>query len=291
MGLRQLINSIIQVYHAEHVGTINGFLRHFSWMYRRILQKFPVELNISNSKIIVYHHSGVAALVNCMGIYDFNNINFIKILLKQLGQSGVFFDVGANIGSYTLVASEVPTASVFAFEPGSTAFLALKKNIELNNRSNVKLLNFAVSDRESTLMLTSGQEISTNKVVNQPKISNKIIHVKSKTLDQICKEYDVQPNIVKIDVEGHELKVLKGFHEFIKNTDVLLIEEGEDYKISQWLVSLSFKGPFYFHYNKSSILSTPQKRPEDPIFFRSSFFEDYNKQGVMINSMFRDKQV
>jgi FkbM family methyltransferase len=282
MGLGQLINSLNQVYRAEHVGAMTGFLRHFSWMFRRILQRFPVELNISNSKILVYHHSGVAALVNCMGTYDYNNINFIKLLLKKLGQSGVFFDVGSNIGSYTLVASEVATANVFAFEPGRTAFSALKKNIELNNRSNVKLLNFAVSDQESVLMLTNGQEISTNKVVNQPKISHKIVHVKSKTLDQVCREYDVQPNIVKIDVEGHDLKVLKGFREFIKDTDVLLIEEGEDYKISKWLVSFGFEGPFYFHLNKSAILSTAQKRPEDPIFFRSSFFEEYNKQGGMI---------
>ena len=282
MRLRQIINSLNQIYCAEHVDTMTGVLRHLSWMFRRIFKRFPVELNISNSKILVYHHSGVAALVNCMGTYDYNNINFIKLLLKKLGQSGVFFDVGSNIGSYTLVASEVATASVFAFEPGRTAFSALKKNIEMNNRSNVKLLNFAVSDQESVLMLTNGQEIATNKVVNEPEISQKIVHVKSKTLDQVCREYGVQPNIVKIDVEGHDLKVLKGFCEFIKDTDVLLIEEGEDYKISQWLVSFGFEGPFYFHLNKSAILSTSQKRPEDPIFFRPNFFEEYNKQGSMI---------
>ena len=194
MRLKQLINSLNQIYCAEHVGTITGVLLHFSWIFRRILNIFPVELNISNSKIIVNHHSGVAALVNCMGVYDYNNINFIKLLLKQLGKSGVFFDVGSNIGSYTLVASEVATASVFAFEPGITAFSALKRNIELNSRSNVKPLNFAVSDQERVIMLTNCKEIAVNKIVNEPEIAQKIVHVKSKTLDQVCRKYDVQPN-------------------------------------------------------------------------------------------------
>lgn len=281
MAFRKIINSLNQIHCAEHVDTMTGALRHISWMFRRMFNKFPVELEISNSKIKVYDPSGVAALVNCMGIYDYNNINLIKLLLKELGQSGVFFDVGSNIGSYTLVASEVATAKIFSFEPGTKAFSELKRNIELNKRSNVKLLNFAVSDKESVLILTNGQEISTNKVVNDPEIAQKTVYVKSKTLDQVCREYDVQPNIVKIDVEGHELKVLEGYYEFIEDTDMLLIEEGQNTQICQWLLSFGFEGPFYFHLNKSAFLSTTQKRPEDPIFFRPNFFEKYDKNGVI----------
>ena len=123
-------------------------------------------------------------------------------------------------------------------------------------------------------MLTNGQEIATNKVVNDSEISQKTVYVKSKTLDQVCREYDVQPNIVKIDVEGHGLKVLEGFYEFIKDTDVLLIEEGEDTQISQCLVSFGFEGPFYFHLNKSAILSTTQKRPEGSNLFPTKFLRE-----------------
>lgn len=74
-------------------------------------------------------------------------------LYNSIDNLAFSFDVGSNKGSYALVASEVATASVFAFEPGSSAFSGLKRNIELNHRANVKPLNIAVSDQESVLML------------------------------------------------------------------------------------------------------------------------------------------
>lgn len=285
MRINQIINSLNQIYCAEHVSTIIGVSRHLNWILRRILKKFPVELDISSSKIIASKHSGVDALINCMGVYDYNNMNFIKLILKKYRKNGLFFDVGANIGSYALIASEVANAKVFAFEPNRKAFLALKKNIELNKRSNVKLFNFAVSDKESIILLTNEIELSTNQVVNEHDvIQKKVISVKSMTLDKICYEYNVRPSIVKIDVEGHELNVLEGFQDCIKDTDVLIIEKGDDYEIRNMLNLLGFQGPFYFHLNKYEISQTAQKRAEDPIFSRPGIFQELNKQNTIIRS-------
>jgi hypothetical protein len=103
----QFFNTLQQVRYSESVGTIQGVWRHLRWEIRKRFLGFPCELQVGNSTLYVERPNGVAALVNAMGEYDYNNMNLLRLLLSQ--EKSTFVDIGANIGSYTLIASEIPT--------------------------------------------------------------------------------------------------------------------------------------------------------------------------------------
>lgn len=276
MGVGQFSNTIKQIVRSEGVNRVNGLGRHISWQFRKMLGAFPVELRISNSRLFVEQPSGVAALVNCLGVYDYNNMNLIQMVLHQLG--GTLFDVGANIGAYALVASEVSRARVVSFEPHPRAYNALVSNIKLNSRSNVEALNIAVSDHEGHVYLTDGAELSTNRVVEDQ--GENALRVQSKTLDTICRELELEPIIVKVDVEGHEKSLLRGFQGKAASTELLLVENGE--RLVQVIKAMGFAGPFFFHLRKGAFLPYPQRRPEDPIFIRHAFMGRLVELGLQV---------
>lgn len=272
MKLSQLLNTVEQIYYAEHVNVIVGLARHVIWELRRLAGVFPVELRLSSSRLRVEYPCGVGALVNCLGVYDYNNMNLIKLLLMSKVESakeGVFFDIGANIGSYTLVASEVPGAIV-SFEPHPKAFAELQKNLTLNGRSNVRAINAAISDQNGVILLTDGTELSTNKVVSQREPDKNTIEVDCMTLDEACERLRVSPTVVKIDVEGHEQEILDGFSNGIQTVDVVVIEGGEREEVRNHPTLAEFEGPWYSHFNSRSFRREPQRRREDPVFIRTT---------------------
>lgn len=276
MGLVRFVNTIGQILNCESVGPTYGLSRHISWQFRRIFKMFPVELKISNSRIFVEYPSGVAALVNCMGVYDFNDMNLIKIILEQRG--GTFFDGGANIGDYTLVASEIPDALVVSFEPHPQIFPALVRNIQLNSRSNVIPMNMALSDQDDTVFLTDEAEVS--RIVDDRNVNG--IRVQGRTMDSICRELKINPLIVKLDVEGHERSVLMGFQAEMGSTELFIIEHGYRVEIKEIMESRGFDGPFFFHLAQKAFVSYPQRRPEDPIYIRHTFIDRLAEFGLEV---------
>jgi len=161
---------------------------------------------------------GVSALIYSQGLYNYNNMSLLRLLLQN---GGVFFDVGANIGSYTLVASESSRARVFAFEPHPQTFSYLRRNVELNHRENVTLLNIALGSFDGWLPLTDDSGSATNYI--NP-IASDAIPVPCRRADAVSAELRVEPTVAKIDVEGFEYDVLVGFGRFRRNLDLLLVE-------------------------------------------------------------------
>src|SRR5258708_20868101 len=154
--MRHFLTTLDQIAHAESVGTLEGVRRHLQWQVRRLLGDFPCELTISQSKLRVLSPVGVAALVNAMGEYDYNNMRFIRSFLERSG--GTFFDVGANIGSYTLIASEILHANEVNIKPHPETFAALAENIPLNTRHNVTCLSVAASNYDGAIRLTDASD-------------------------------------------------------------------------------------------------------------------------------------
>jgi FkbM family methyltransferase len=96
---------------------------------------------------------------------------------------------------------------VIAIEPEPNNFEMFKRNIKLNNFSNITLLNYAVSDMEETVYF--------NTTGGSAKVSGKGIPVKAKPLDYILHELgDPKITIMKMDVEGYEGKVLSAFNNY-----------------------------------------------------------------------------
>lgn len=268
MPCKQFLNSLLQIHNSDTVSFQKGVWRHITWEARRIVGGFPVEVSFSHSRIWVERPSGAAALVNSMGVYDYNNMNLVRIILERGG--GILFDVGANIGTYSLYASETPHAHVVAFEPNPRTYQALMRNLRLNNRDMVQALPIGLSDKIGTRRMTGQGDPSKSRILNPDEVDADAILVNCTTLDAVCEELGAWPTVIKIDVEGHEQEVLKGATSASTSALAILVEDTGRRGTRELLMQMGFSGPWYFHFPREEFRESPQRRREDPVYIRDA---------------------
>jgi FkbM family methyltransferase len=146
-----------------------------------------------------------SAIHRCwMGLYEYKKQQWIA---REVRPNTVFWDVGANVGFYSLLASKlVGPGKVFAFEPVPRNLSYLTKHLALNRVVNVEVLAIALSDRNGT----SSFEIEETGFMGRLSGEGSIT-VPTATLDSLVEEGKVlPPNCVKMDIEGAELFALRG---------------------------------------------------------------------------------
>jgi len=160
------------------------------------------------------------------GVYEKETMHMVKAFLKP---GDTFIDVGANIGIMTLYASICvgPSGNVWAVEANPATVKLLKDNIALNNFNNIKILEFALGAQEGK------GEIYPETIEGNRGAASMVKRDGQGTLkyDIIIKKLDdviggVKPTLMKIDVEGWELEVLKGSSNILSASDapVLIVE-------------------------------------------------------------------
>jgi FkbM family methyltransferase len=212
-----------------------------------------------------------------MGEYDYNNMQLLKLVLTQ--RPATFIDVGANIGSYTLVASQVPGTSVVSIEPHPVTFASLRENVRLNGRHNVTCLNIALSRDDSELRLSDHQESTLNRVLAAGEKVDHELHVTSRRLQTLCRELRITPDFIKIDVEGHEREVLDGLGESKTAPNMIFIEGGDRPEIQAWMRESEYVGPCFAHFKARVLSRSSQRRAEDPVFIRKNFVSELQRLG------------
>lgn len=130
-----------------------------------------------------------------------------------LGQGYTVLDIGANIGYYTLIASRLVGASgrVFAFEPGKQTFARLSRNVAINNLQNTYLNDCALGDQtcEVTFYHSPGNNSGSNSLFLLERSGSEAVRMT--TLDSFILQNEIgHIDLVKMDVEGAEVKVLRG---------------------------------------------------------------------------------
>jgi len=139
------------------------------------------------------------------GLHEFADMAY---LLHVLRREDSFIDVGANLGSYTVLAGAVVGARGYAFEPVPSTYARLVDNIRLNKMADrVAALNLGVAHEAGTMKFTSDLD-TVNHVIAADEISRNIIELNVTTLDTAIGNAD--SNLIKIDVEGFETSVLEG---------------------------------------------------------------------------------
>lgn len=135
-----------------------------------------------------------------------------KVFMENLKKGDIVFDIGANVGFYSLLAADIvgSEGKVFAFEPLEENFSCLKKHIEINNYKNIFALKVAVSDQSGAAFLKKEKNAS------MAHLSDEGINIETISLDDWIQNKKLPiPDFLKIDVEGAELKVLKGAKNFL----------------------------------------------------------------------------
>ena len=139
------------------------------------------------------------------GLHEFNDMAF---LLHFLRADDVFFDIGANVGSYTLLASGACKAKSISLEPAPSTFDILTKNIQLNAlEANVTLINAGAGAKPGMLKFSVNED-TTNHVLADDEAGANAVEVPIVTVDSLSGANP--PTLMKIDVEGFETEVLRG---------------------------------------------------------------------------------
>ena len=138
----------------------------------------------------------------------------------------IVVDVGAAFGLYTIPSSKQvgQNGKVFAIEAHPDNYEVLKRNVKLNNLSNVTCLNYAVYSTKTKVKIYTNYTIMSERVISGEE--EKAKEVSADTLDNILKLNKIpaeQVNWIKIDVEGAELEVLKGAHNILSNSKEIAI--------------------------------------------------------------------
>lgn len=140
-------------------------------------------------------------------------------LIDRLKTSRCFVDIGANIGFYTVLAGKLLERRggiVHAIEMDLDNIRRTRANVRLNNLCNVCVHHVALGDRIGTVDYYRRESFRHTLGVSQNEQGHfQKISVPMKTLDSLAQEFDFQPDIVKIDVEGAEFLVLQGMQKIL----------------------------------------------------------------------------
>lgn len=140
--------------------------------------------------------------------------------------SKTFLDIGANIGMYSVVAASINRSiSCFAFEPVRENYSLTTKNVKINHLSdNIEIVKKAVSDKngKATIFLSESSSGMHSLTVQHSGESREIETVR---IDTFCKERELKPDLIKVDVEGHEPSAFAGMQETLNETKPTILME------------------------------------------------------------------
>ncbi len=158
--------------------------------------------------------------------YQYEKINKDSIE-KSLDNSKVFFDIGSNIGLFSIYFKlKFPELEVHAFEPEPLNIRCLESSIESFKLSNFKLNKIGLSDEECETKLYVDPVNMGGASVSQSSGDRVAITINISTLDKYVESHHIQNiDVIKIDVEGLEEKIIDGAAESLKKYKPLIIFE------------------------------------------------------------------
>ncbi len=196
--------------------------------------------------------------------FENEELNFLR---RYLQKGDTFLDIGANVGLFSLVASNKVGAQgrILAFEPSPKTYGRFKENILLNSITNVEALNIGLSDKEDVLKLNVSENgyDAWNSFVNVKDDKFQVTaEARVRRLDDVIEDNNVKNvDLVKLDVEGWEKYVLYGGENFFKNqSPVVMVEFTETntfsagYHVQELFDILESWGYTWYRYKDNSLV-------------------------------------
>lgn len=189
---------------------ISAIFRYFKWQFQSRLDKgIHIVPFVENTKLAA--QSGMTGATGNIytGLHEFNDMGFLLHFLRntEVEKDDYFMDIGANIGSYTVLAAGVIGTQTTSIEPIPVTYQKLQKNIELNNLSiKATALNIGLGAKKGVLQFTKSLD-TVNHVATEETPKDQRIDVLIEKVDDVATKI---PILVKIDVEGFETEVING---------------------------------------------------------------------------------
>lgn len=152
------------------------------------------------------------------GLHEFEDMAFVLHFLRE---EDLFVDVGANIGSYTVLAAGAVGARTISIEPIEATFSSLLDNVRINGLDDrVRAMNLGVGGESGTLRFTQASD-TTNHVVSSADSEGDTIDVRIESLDRVLA--GESPRLIKVDVEGFETEVIAGAEQTFANPMLIAV--------------------------------------------------------------------
>jgi FkbM family methyltransferase len=182
-----------------------AFARFLCWQaLSRIDRGVHIRPFVNGTKLAIRHGMHAATANIYVGLMEFEEMGFALHLLRS---GDLFVDVGANVGTYCVIASGACQARTLAVEPNPATLAALERNVELNGLGPlVRIERMAAGAQAGAVSITTSLD-SLNHVADAGETAPTVT-VAVDTLDHLL-GHDV-PILIKIDVEGYESAVLEG---------------------------------------------------------------------------------
>lgn len=191
-----------------------------------------ITLNEKYGNLKLYIHKtdigGAPMWLACFGSYEANEAEMVKKIIERLSENATVFDVGANIGWYSLLLKKCfPGLKVYSFEPAPKNFHRLQRNFQLNNLSEDYLVNAGFYDSKGKMDFCFNPKLagasSFRNILGQD-VEN--IQVDITTMDAWVKNNSITNiGFIKCDVEGAELFVYKGGMDSIRKYKPVIMSE------------------------------------------------------------------
>lgn len=191
---------------------------------------------------------------------DPNEINY---LIGHLKPGDIAVDIGAHKGAYLywMRHSTKKQGTVFAFEPQVKLYHYLKSVYSNPKHSNITIENKGLSNQMGEVSFfipkTAKGDSPGARIDRQEQEAYDQTTIQTTTLDQYFLDRNIHPNLIKIDVEGHEKQVIEGGLKLLETTHPALLIECENrhltnstvYDVFRLLTDIGYKG-FFFQNNK-----------------------------------------
>ena len=215
----------ISLLFTKEEGRQNTLRAMIQWPVSRVLRRASAKHIAEHRKpLVVFAFDHIAHNINLKGVYEGKELDTFFDWIKQYNQeifAGVALDIGANIGNHSLYFSDY-FKKVYSFEPNPRTYQVLRLNAVL--ASHIKCFEVGLSDINKQSQMDVNPTNSGGATVTD--CGSEHAHtITLKSLDSIIGD-DEDIKLIKIDVEGHELKALIGAERVIrKNQPIILFEQ------------------------------------------------------------------
>jgi FkbM family methyltransferase len=209
------LNAFVATHPLTKRQRLSAAARVLRWQFVSRIRDEVIVNWIGGTRFVARHGmTGITGNIYA-GLHEFADMAFVLHFLRQ---GDLFADVGANIGSYTVLASGVVGCRTVAFEPDPVTASTLERNINLNNMAErVELHISAVGEQNGDVRFSIGLD-TENHVLTDADPTGR--YVPMQTLDRALLDRRRVPDLIKIDVEGYEAEVLRGARAVLAASDL-----------------------------------------------------------------------